>query len=258
MGGLLYSATITVTVFLLYLCFSSASLVILFFSLDSLGTRFGRVYHRAILNNHIKDKETKKLVDMLQDRNMNDITFVIDGLRTSGKFTDGSLHDIRVWGGDFTAQDIHGFDLSRSQWMFACFKSTQLSQVNFKNARIVNSYFDKCIAISTNFEGAVICGSHLRAANLSLSSFKAADLEGCNFTGAILDEANVMGANLQNVALRHASITGTMFSKNTKLPDSTDTKPVYWRRDTDMMKYIDPKHPDFWEPEDIADQNRPI
>jgi hypothetical protein len=44
------------------------------------------------------------------------------------------------------------------------------------------------------------------------------------------------GANLQG-----ADLTGAKFDENTTLPDGTK-----WTPDTDMTRFTDPEHPEFW------------
>ena len=61
-------------------------------------------------------------------------------------------------------------------------------------------------------------------------------LQGAHLSEAILQEANLWGANL-----RGANLFEAKFDENTMLPDFT-----WWSPDTDLTRFTDPKHPDFW------------
>jgi uncharacterized protein YjbI with pentapeptide repeats len=63
--------------------------------------------------------------------------------------------------------------------------------------------------------------------DLSEANLSEANLEGARLRGASLSEARLAGANLQYTAL----------------PDGTS-----WTPDTDMARFIDFEHPDFWRP----------
>ncbi len=65
-------------------------------------------------------------------------------------------------------------------------------------------------------------------------------------SGANLQGANLGAANL-NVVQSDAIITGQDAKRN----------PIYdkyWTPDTDMTRYTDPNHPDFWQPGWAKDQ----
>jgi uncharacterized protein YjbI with pentapeptide repeats len=57
---------------------------------------------------------------------------------------------------------------------------------------------------------------------------------------ANLGEVNLGGANLQGAILKRANL-----DEFTILPDGTK-----WTPDTDMARFTDPDHPDFWRPEE--------
>ena len=76
-----------------------------------------------------------------------------------------------------------------------------------------------------------------RAENPVIPNLQEADLRGAN-----LQEANLWGANLQG-----ADLGGATFDENTMLPDGTK-----WTPGTDMGRFTDREHPDFWRSDDPA------
>jgi len=96
----------------------------------------------------------------------------------------------------------------------------------------------------TNFEGAYLFGANLVGANLSDAVLIGANLIGANLAGAI-----VSGANFSEAHLNGANLIGANFEaaylKGAKLPDKTT-----WTDNTDMTRFTNPNHPDFWQPAD--------
>jgi len=90
-----------------------------------------------------------------------------------------------------------------------------------------------------NLSGADLSLADLREAILIL-----ADLSGANLSGANLEEADLSGANLSEAKLRWAEMYRTDL-REAKLPDGT-----MWTPDTDMARFTDPDHPDFWQPDE--------
>ena len=79
-----------------------------------------------------------------------------------------------------------------------------------------------------------------------------------NLQDAYLAYANLQNAILINANLRNAILENTEFNEKTVLPDaeaigldSEDNKiySKYWTPETDMTRYTNPEHPDFWQPE---------
>jgi uncharacterized protein YjbI with pentapeptide repeats len=83
---------------------------------------------------------------------------------------------------------------------------------------------------------ASLIGADLSDADLEWAKLEGTDLEGANLQGANLTRADLEGANLL-----HADLTGAILSTRTTLPDGSR-----WTEDTDMARFTDPAHPDFW------------
>ena len=83
---------------------------------------------------------------------------------------------------------------------------------------------------------ASLVGADLSGADLERAKLEGTDLEGANLQGANLTRADLEEANLLN-----ADLTGAIFTTRTTLPDGSR-----WTEDTDMARFTDPEHPDFW------------
>jgi hypothetical protein len=89
-----------------------------------------------------------------------------------------------------------------------------------------------------NLKRAALEGANLQGAELDYANLKGAELEGAN-----LQEANLFYANLQGAELVGANLELAQFDTSTTLPDGTR-----WRPDTDLSRFTDPEHHDFWRP----------
>ena len=109
-----------------------------------------------------------------------------------------------------------------------------------------------------NLQGVGLYQADLRGANLGLANLQEADLfmtnlqgttlsaanlQGAHLAGANLQGAHLAGANLQEAGLLGAYLQGAEFNEDTTLPDGRP-----WTPDTDMARFTDPMHPDFWSP----------
>jgi hypothetical protein len=103
-----------------------------------------------------------------------------------------------------------------------------------------------------NLEGAPLSKADLRGARLWLTNLRDARLYEANLQGAFLQAVNLQGAQLCGANLAGANLTDsnllntnlddeTVFDEETILPDCT-----YWSPGTEMARYTDPVHPDFW------------
>jgi uncharacterized protein YjbI with pentapeptide repeats len=87
-------------------------------------------------------------------------------------------------------------------------------------------------------------GANLQDANLNAADMQNANLRDANLQGAALRKTMLQGADLTAANLTNALLTSAYFSTATVLPDGST-----WTEDTDMSRFTDPTHPDFWQPE---------
>lgn len=63
----------------------------------------------------------------------------------------------------------------------------------------------------------------------------------------MLTFASLQGTVLAQANLQNATLDSSEFNEETLLPDD-----LYWTPDTDMRRFTDPTHPDFWRSDDPA------
>jgi hypothetical protein len=155
-------------------------------------------------------------------------------LRASGWLTDGSLQ----------GEDLRVANLEKAKLWQA-----DLQGVNFQWAKLQGA----------NLNDSVLAGANLTQANLTATRLRGADLRGANCTGAKMYRAYLAAAFLQGAKLNHAhlegarltgadlegaDVTGAHMDALTILPDG-----VPWSETTDLRRFTDPAHPDYFQPE---------
>jgi hypothetical protein len=150
--------------------------------------------------------DKRRLIEELGSRVQDVAVYAAEKLRRRGWLTDGSLQEARLW-----EANLHNANLQR-----AYLASAHLEGANLRGA---------------NLGGAVLPQVHLEGANLHNANLQRAYL-----ASAHLEGANLRGANLQMVLWPDAE-----FDEDTTLPDGTK-----WMPGTDMDRFTDPDHPDFW------------
>ncbi len=88
-------------------------------------------------------------------------------------------------------------------------------------------------------------GANLQGADLMFTYLRGATLSRANLQEADLCDAFLKGADLKHANLQGASLSGAKFDEETVLPDGSK-----WAPDTDMARFTDPAHPDFWRSDD--------
>lgn len=113
------------------------------------------------------------------------------------------------------------------------FNGATLKQCDFTNTTLQHNCFANSKLESCNFTNA----------SISQAVFHNARLNECNFDGTILEDVDFSGAYLIHCKFPNLTPLTMMFGKLT-LPDGT-----LWDDSTDMTRFTDPSHPEFWEPD---------
>lgn len=149
--------------------------------------------------------------------------------------------------------------------------SAKLDNANLNDANLEGVYLREASLVSVSFRKANLANTQFRRANLSDAQMGDADLRGAdlhnsNLTDAVLLRANLENArltfvqfdnaNLKDANLKNADLMGAIFTETTVLPSANvtgrdnDGKLIFdahWSPDTDMSRYTDPHHPEFWQ-----------
>ncbi len=151
---------------------------------------------------------------------------------------------------ELQAANLNYSDLSGANLTGANLESASISNSLLSNTMLVASILQDVNLAQSNLESANLENAHLenaslRDANLESTSFKDANLKSVDMRGANFLDTHLEGANLKGANLENASWLAVYMTFETILPDGT-----YWKDSTDMMRFIDPAHPDFWKQTD--------
>jgi hypothetical protein len=190
-------------------------------------------------------QETSRLLRhlVIQIRSKDRVTALnaVEELRENGWLQDGSLHDANLW-----RANLEGAVLGS-----ASLEGADIGGANLTRAHLFGANLEGANLLDANLEGADMGGANLASANLFHANLAHARLTDTNLHGARLREANLEGvqlhnANLEGARLREANLVGVEFdhtrlNEATILPDGSN-----WTPDTDLRRFTDPHHPDFW------------
>jgi hypothetical protein len=158
--------------------------------------------------------------------------------------------------------------LQKAMLWGANLQNADLEMANLNAANLRDAKLQDAILIQAQLQGAILRRAMLNNAKMNDAVLHEADMRLVNMTNADLLRADLSmtklqhaafnGANLHNACLCGADLTDATFSVTTVLPDAksaghdAEGKPLftrYWSPDTDMRRYTDPKHPNFWRPD---------
>ena len=118
-----------------------------------------------------------------------------------------------------------------------------------KNGALANAHVAHANLEGVNLQDAALPNARMALTNLRHAKLTRANLHNVYFKGADLQSACVRGADLRGANLNDANLIDTHFDDDTLLntetilPDNT-----YWEEGTDISRYTNPTHPNFWQP----------
>lgn len=183
----------------------------------------------------------------------------VDWLRHEGWLTgkDGllkgaDLDNANLEGADLREANLKGAILSfanlkGANLSFANLEGAELQQANLEDAELSQANLEGAYLMPANLEGAGLFRANLKGAKLLYAKLEGAYLRSANLEGAKLQYAKLEGADLRSANLKGAELRDANLEdahlRDMVLPDSTE-----WAPDTDMTRFTDSKHPDYWQP----------
>jgi uncharacterized protein YjbI with pentapeptide repeats len=193
----------------------------------------------------------------------------VEELRRHSWLTDGSLQGANLGGAklqrahlawarlqrayleaaELQGADLYGAELQGTFLALAKLQGADLSEANLQKAILTRTNLQGALLIRASSQEANLSDANLQEADLGSVNLFRADLARANLQGAYLGEANLQKVNLARADLRgadlwEANLEEANLSQNTTLPDGTN-----WTLGTDMARFTDPEHPDFWRPD---------
>jgi hypothetical protein len=182
------------------------------------------------------EREAKRedLIAQMGSQILGDAIRAVEELRRHGWLYDGSLQGANLGGANLQGASLGGANLQEVILSRANLKGASLVGANLQATYLVEAYLG-----SANLTSADLQGAYLQEARLLSTRLQKANLAEANLKGAIL-----AGTHLKGAILAKANLQGAEFNKHATLPDGTK-----WTPDTDMARFTDPNHPDFWQPD---------
>ncbi len=212
-----------------------------------------------LINVWLGKRELKKRLILWMGSELREVAVkASEELRAEGWLTDGSLRKQKLdWANlkeaklqkanltqailanaNLEGADLRGAQLTGANLVYINLKRANLTGADLEGANLFqNSDLTGATLVKTNFQGANLQGAYLLGANLEGACLAGANLRDATLTKAQLQGANLEGANLCKVKF----IMEASFDEQTTLPGGTK-----WTPDTDMARFTDPEHPDFW------------
>jgi hypothetical protein len=184
-----------------------------------LGRRMKEEEEKARLAEETKNEKQRLIQEM--GSSVHDVAIAaVEKLRQHGWLGDGSLQGANLFGANLRDASLFGAYLRGANLAWANLRGVYLYDADLRDAWLI---------------GAPLWGARLDRAKLQDTKLMAADLR----------EAKLAGANLEGANLRDAILDHALYDERTILPDGAT-----WTSDTDIARFADPEHPDFWRSDD--------
>lgn len=166
------------------------------------------------------------------------------------------LSEADLWQANLKKSNLFEANLSKANLRMAQLEGVHLDSANLSNASLVGAKLNDAGLADSDMRGALLTNTNLSSANLTRANLENSTLRWSNLCGAVMYNANLTGVEISNVD----------FDENTVLPDAKmlrkeqgrERYSKYWSPDTDLRRYTNPKHPDFWQPEWVTESQHPI
>jgi uncharacterized protein YjbI with pentapeptide repeats len=167
-----------------------------------------------------------------------------------GSLRGAYLRGANLQGAGLSFSDLQGADLFKANLKSvnlreANLKVVRMGEANLQGADLLWANLQEADLVRANVQEARLSMANLQGAHLSFANLQGTDLSMANLQEDILSFADLRGADLREANLQGADLNGVKFKENTKLPDNTN-----WMPETDMARFTDPQHPDFWRSND--------
>jgi uncharacterized protein YjbI with pentapeptide repeats len=190
--------------------------------------------------------------------------WLYDGSLAHAELDEANLEGAKLENANLRYVSLFRANLKAAKLSKANLRETELSQANLRNADLWQASLRGALATGITLSAANLSDANVQDAELSYAGLQDAVLLGANLKGAILSNADLQGAVLGaddpgaqpyyvdfaliyrgEVEVKHERPPDAHFDDSTVLPDGT-----LWSPDTDMKRFTDPAHPDFWRSAD--------
>jgi len=210
------------------------------FSTEMFGAFLTFILLELIVSGREKRREEEREGQALKERlireikrgNNAQIRAAIEELNALGYLNNESLKRAYV----FEGRDLQGVNFRHADLHGLSFAGSEMQKANLEYANLNSAYMEY-----VNLQGANLRSVKLRRADLEYANITHTHLNDADLQGALLRAAKLQGTILMEANLQNAILEDAEFDQHTILPDRS-----LWVPDTDMSRFTDPKHPQFW------------
>jgi len=182
----------------------------------------------------------------------------IDWMRAEGwaRGENSLLKGAHLFAANLCGANLGNLNLSSVNLELARLTECNLQLANLNNAKMVSASLENAQLGNADLRNATLAFANLERANVQGANLQKTNMQYANLQHAQLGKADLHGANLQHANMKYAVLIGTMghppdfkmseypatFDEETILPDGS-----YWTPDTDMTRFTNPKHRNFWK-----------
>lgn len=170
------------------------------------------------------EQEKEHLIRRMGSKINSEAIRAVEELRAHGWLEDGSLQGAYLGGANLKGANLESANL----------QGAKLHLANLQNANLVRA----------NLQRADLWSANLRNAIMEVTVLENTGLKHADMQRAILSAAYLQGANMSNANLHEVKFDDADFDEDTTLPDNTE-----WQSHTDVTRFTNPHHPDFWRPD---------
>lgn len=156
-----------------------------------------------------------------------------------------NLRQATLVGANLQRATLEYATLQQADLVNADLQGVFLRGTNMQGADLAGADLRKSFLWNADLQQAYLGGANLQETNMSGANLRGVNLWNANLQGANLAMVGLQEAYLYNADLRGANLEDATFDETTRLPDDT-----YWTPDTDMARFTDPNHPEFWRSDD--------
>jgi len=201
---------------------------------------------RRELNHEEKQRDIAKEEAIVQEKERlilqmgsPDNAFAREAVRTLKARRWGFGEDKSLRRKDFDYAQLTNADLEFADLEGSFFRGANLNCAKLMQANLNVVHFETADLVQAN-----LSGSNLERAELIMTDFHDATIVDANLQRANFNQTELQGANLTNSNLaKSVAIEYAKFDETTTLPDGSK-----WTPNTDMMRFVEPNHRDFFSP----------
>ncbi len=208
-----------------------ASIAITVLIIDTLNRRRER---------RLEERRTREQLTRQMGSQVNEVARrAAEELRAAGWLTDGSLQEA----------DLRVANLEEAKLWDADLQGVNLQWAKLKKANLNGSVLVGANLTQANLQAAKLNGADVRGANLFEAKLYRVGFRDAKLTDANLSGAHCEGAHFVNADLEGVNFEGVFMDEFTVLPDGCN-----WTADTDLKRFTDDSHPQFWRPTTKQDE----